>query len=65
MMNKEFELLDDSIQIITEMLIKNDFEIRNGSISNQKYVIDKFQLYKFSIKLLKLLIQINEMEGLE
>lgn len=64
-MNKEFELLDESIQIITEMLIKNDFEIRNGSISNKKYVIDKFQLYKFSIKLLKLLIQINEMEVLE
>lgn len=45
-------LLDDAIEILTKMLIKEDIENKNN---NKKYVINKIDLYKFCIKLLKVI----------
>ena len=63
-MNRDFDVLDESLIKITQMLIMKDFEVRKSN-DKRKYVIDELELYKFSIKLLKLLIKVNEMEVLE
>lgn len=63
-MSRDFDVLDESLIKITQMLIMKDFEVRKSN-DKRKYVIDELELYKFSIKLLKLLIKVNEMEVLE
>lgn len=45
-------LLDDAIEILTKMLIKEDIENKD---KNKKYAITKVDLYKFCIKLLKVI----------
>lgn len=63
-MSRDFNVLDESLQKITEMLIMKDFDIKKRN-DKKKYIIDELELYKFSIKLIKLLINVNEMEGLD
>jgi len=61
-MDDNFNLLDDSIQIITKMLIEEDFKIKNKNIEQKQFIINPIQLYKFCIKLLKILKRVDEME---
>lgn len=48
---------DDIIQELTEQMIKNNFKNRGNE---EKYIITKQKLYEFSIKLIKLIKEIEE-----
>ena len=43
--------LDDVLSILTEQMIKDNFQNKSGE--EDKYIITKQDLYKFSIKLIK------------
>lgn len=50
-------MLSDTIQALTEQMIKNNFKNRG---TEEKYIITKQQLYEFSIKLIKVIKEIEE-----
>ena len=52
------EILEDTIEILTEQLIKDNFQ--NKGVKEEKYIITKQDLYKFSIKLIKLVKEVDD-----
>lgn len=55
-------MIEETIDILTNQMIRDKFK-SNKNDDNQTIVMTKFDLYKFSIKLLKLIKQYENMEG--
>lgn len=55
-------MIEETIDILTNQMIKNKFK-SNKNDDNQTIVMTKFDLYKFSIKLLKLIKQYEKYGG--
>lgn len=53
----ENEILENTIEILTEQMIKNNFQ--NRGVKGDKYIISKQDLYKFSIKLIKVVKEVE------
>lgn len=51
-MDKNNEILSDTLEILMLQMIKEKFENKNQN--EDKYIITKQELYEFSIKLIKL-----------
>lgn len=51
-MDKNKEILDDTLEVLMLQMIKEKFENKNQN--EDKYIITKQELYEFSIKLIKL-----------
>lgn len=52
-------MLQDVIDALTEILIKEDFKIKEGQ-KEEVYIISKMDLIKFCIKLIKTIYEIDE-----
>ena len=52
-------MLDDVVEILTKQMIEEHF----NNVDKQKYVITKQELYKFCIKLIKLINDYVDIEG--
>lgn len=60
-MEKNKEILEDTLELLTTQMIKNNFE--NKVIKEEKYIITKQELYEFSIKLIKLVKGVYDDNG--
>lgn len=54
-------MLDDTIEILTRLMLKDVYNDKKNNC-NKKIVMNKADLYKFCIKLVKIIKQIEEME---
>ena len=52
------EMLEETIQLLTKQMIQDTFE--NGKT---KVTMTKIDLYRFCIKLVKLILRVEKMEG--
>ncbi len=50
------KILEDAIEILTEQMIKDNFQ--NKGVKEDKYILTKQDLYKFSIELIKLVKEV-------
>lgn len=57
-MDKNNEMLDDTLEVLMLQMIKNNF--KNKNINEEKFVITKQELYEFSIKLIKLVKEVYD-----
>lgn len=57
-MDKNKEILDDTLEVLMLQMIKENFE--NKNLSEEKFIITKQELYEFSIKLIKLVKEVND-----
>lgn len=57
-MDKNNEILDDTLEVLMLQMIKNNF--KNKNINEEKFVITKQELYEFSIKLIKLVKEVYD-----
>ena len=57
-MEKNKEILDDTLELLMLQMIKENFE--NKNIQEEKYIITKQELYEFSIKLIKIVKEVND-----
>ena len=57
-------MLDEAIELLTKQMIKETFENKDGN-KETILVMSKVELYKFCIKLVKLIKRINEMEKIK
>lgn len=60
-MEKNKEILDDTLELLMLQMIKENFE--NKNIQEEKYIITKQELYEFSIKLIKLVKGVYDDNG--
>lgn len=60
-MEKNKEILDDTLELLMLQMIKENFE--NKNIQEEKYIITKQELYEFSIKLIKTVKEVNDDNG--
>lgn len=54
---KKDDILDDTIELLTKYMIEEDFASKKQMVRN-----NKVRLYKFCIKLIKLIKEVNESE---
>lgn len=52
------KILEDTIEILTKQMIKENFQ--NKGAKEEKYILTKQELYEFSIRLLKLINEVEE-----
>ena len=57
-------MLDEAIELLTKQMLKEAFENKDGN-KETILVMSKVELYKFCIKLVKLIKRINEMEKIK
>lgn len=57
----ENNILNDTLELLTEQMIKDFFKSKRTK--EEKYIITKQDLYDFSMKLITLLITMNELES--
>lgn len=55
-------MYDETIEVLTEKMIKENFKSHNKD--EEKYIITKQDLYRFSIKLIKLVKEVYEKNDL-
>ena len=52
------KILEDTIEILTKQMIKDNFQSKGDK--EEKYILTKQELYKFSIRLIKVINRIVE-----
>lgn len=55
-MDKNREILDDTLDLLMIKMIKDKFENKNKN--EEKFILTKQELYEFSIKLIKLVKEV-------